>query len=438
MVVREDVATVKIWGENAGAIVWNREREIGIFEFEPAFLKKNIRLSPFLISESNPGVISYPALNKDTYKGLPGFLADTLPDAFGNAVIDAWLARTGRWRTQFSPVQRLCYTGTRGMGALEFHPALPRYITRNTHIEIQELVELASFVLSDRNTFSTVLGSSDSEKENALSSIMSVGTSAGGQRPKAVLAIHPVTKRILSGQINAPKGYEHWLLKFDGVRPGVSGEVRADPQGFGIIEYAYYLMAKACGITIMESKLLHENGRSHFMTKRFDRDPNGDKIHFLSLCGMAHFDYRMAGYYSYEQLFDVMRTIRLPHSDATQQYRRILFNIIARNQDDHTKNIAFILDKSGTWRLSPAFDVTYSHNPDGEWTSMHQMTVGGKRDNFTKEDLINVGRLIKIQKPSLIIDEIVDIISGFRNFARDAGLDNKRALAIEKELRLKW
>lgn len=440
MVVREDVATVQLWGENVGAIVWDRDRELGIFEFETTFLRKNIRLSPYIIRQDAPGVISFPALNKDTYKGLPGFLADTLPDDFGNAVIDAWLARRGRSLSEFSPVQRLCYTGSRGMGALEFKPALPRNLTKNTHLEINELVELASLVSKDRHAFVTMLGKSDSEKENAISSIISVGTSAGGQRPKAVLAIHPVTKRIVSGQIKAPKGYEHWLLKFDGMQSGVSSGagVRTDPQGFGIVEYAYHMMAKACGITMMECQLLTENGRSHFMTRRFDRTPDGEKIHFLSLCGMAHFDYRKAGYYSYEQLFDVMRTIHLPHSDAVEQYRRMAFNVVARNQDDHTKNIAFILDNKGVWRLSPAFDLTYSHNPKGEWTSKHQMTLAGKRDHFTKDDLLHIGKSISIPKPSEIIDEIVATVAEFKKFAEIAGLDKKKTKAIETELRLKW
>jgi serine/threonine-protein kinase HipA len=286
-----------------------------------------------------------------------------------------------------------------------------------------------------------MLGKSDSEKENAISSIISVGTSAGGQRPKAVLAIHPVTKRIVSGQISAPKGYEHWLLKFDGVvQSGVASGagVRIDPQGYGIVEYAYHMMAKACGITMMECQLLTENGRSHFMTRRFDRTPDGEKIHILSLCGMAHFDYRKAGYYSYEQLFEVMRTIRLPHSDAIEQYKRMIFNVVARNQDDHTKNIAFILDKKGVWRLSPAFDLTYSHNPGGEWTSAHQMTLAGKRDHFIKEDLLNIGKSISIPKPSEIIEQIIDTVAGFKNFAATAGLDKKKTKTIENELRLKW
>ncbi|MEA1911785.1 MAG: type II toxin-antitoxin system HipA family toxin, partial [Spirochaetota bacterium] len=356
MVKTVDVATVRLWGKDIGAVIWDQERELGSFEFEPSFLRKNINLSPYLISLEKPGIISYPNLDKDTYKGLPGLLSDSLPDDFGNAVIDAWLARMGRTGKNFSPVERLCYTGTRGMGALEFHPAVARKTGKSGSIEIQELVQLASRVLNNRESFITKTGETDEEKRRALSEIISVGTSAGGQRPKALIAINPGTGKIVSGQVQAPKGYEYWLLKFDGVSGRSLNGVIADPGGYGKIEYAYYLMARECGIDIMESRLYKENGRSHFMTKRFDRTSSDEKVHMLSLCGMAHFDYKKAGYYSYEQLFQVMRELRLPHSQAVQMYRRMIFNIIARNQDDHTKNIAFTMDKKGKWELSPAFD----------------------------------------------------------------------------------
>lgn len=431
-----DVATIRLWGENVGAVAWDRVREFASLEFEPAFLKKGIRLSPYLIDSNSPGVINYPNLDRNTYKGLPGFLADTLPDDFGNAVINAWLARIGRDKKDFSPVERLCYTGTRGMGALEFFPALSGRKEKTNAIEIGELVDLASRVLNDRETFVTKIGESDEEKKKALSDLISVGTSAGGQRPKAVIAINPKSNKIISGQCKAPEGYEQWLLKFDGVENNISKGVVADPLGYGKIEYAYYLMAKACGIRIMESKLLEENGRSHFITKRFDRTPLGEKIHMLSLCGMAHFNYNSPGYYSYEQLFAVMRKLRLSHEQVVEQFRRMVFNVVARNQDDHTKNVAFVMNKNEEWRLSPAFDLTYSYNPNGVWTSFHQMTINGKRDGFTKKDLLSVGMSVSISKPRIIVDEILDVVSDFNRFAKDAGVDDDKCYNIYRNLRL--
>ena len=437
MVKTVDVATVRLWDYDVGAVAWDQEGELGSFEFEPSFLQKGINISPYFISSGRPGILSYPNLDKNTYKGLPGFLSDSLPDDFGNAVIDAWLARMGRTGRNFSPVERLCYTGTRGMGALEFHPAVARKTGKPNSIEIEELVHLASRVLNNRESFITKTGEIDEEKRKALSEIISVGTSAGGQRPKALISIHPGTKKIVSGQVKAPKGYEYWLLKFDGVSGNILKGVIADPAGYGKIEYAYYLMAKECGIDIMESRLYNENGRSHFMTRRFDRSPSGEKVHMLSLCGMAHFDYKKAGYYSYEQLFHVMRELRLPHNQAIQMYRRMVFNIIARNQDDHTKNIAFSMDKQGKWKLSPAFDLTYSYNPAGEWTNSHQMTINGKRDGYIKEDLIDIGRSISISRPSDIIEEIIETVSHFDSFSDEAGIEKEKSRMIKRYLRLR-
>lgn len=428
MVSKTDVAIVKLWGDDIGAVSWDRNRELGFFEFEPSFLKKGINISPYLLDREKPGILNYPDINKNTYKGLPGFLADTLPDDFGNAVIDAWLGRMGRDRQSFSPVERLCYTGTRGMGAFEFHPAIARKTETVTSVEIDELVLLASQVLNNRESFI-------SEGKN-LAELISVGTSAGGQRPKALLAIHPGTGRVVSGQIKAPAGYDYWLLKFDGVQNTGSKGVITDPQGYGKIEYAYYKMAKSCGIKMMECRIFEEHGRSHFMTRRFDRTLSGGKIHMLSLCGMAHFDYRKSGFYSYEQLFQVMRKLKLPHNQAVQMYKRMIFNIVSRNQDDHTKNIVFTMDQNGKWELAPAFDLTYSYNPRGEWTSAHQMTVNGKRDKFTKDDLIQVGKSISILKPSIIIDEIIENASRFEKYAKEAGVEKGRREAISKYFRL--
>lgn len=428
MVERSDTAKVELWGHDVGALYWDSERALGFFEFEPSFHGKGINLSPYLIHSDNPGIISYPELDRNTYKGIPGFLADTLPDDFGNAVINAWLVRNGRDLESFSPVERLCYTGTRGMGALEFHPATFRNTGKETALEVDQLVNLASDVLGNREKFSSDRGE--------LVDLIRVGTSAGGQRPKALLAIHPRTGRILSGQIKAPVGYESWLMKFDGVSGNAVPGVVTDPQGFGQIEYAYYLMALDCKIEMTECKLFSENGRSHFMTKRFDRTEGGDKVHMLSLCGMAHFDYNKSGYYSYEQLFQVMRVLKLPFTQAVQMFRRVVFNIVARNQDDHTKNIVFLMNRQGHWTLSPAFDLTFSYNPHGVWTDVHQMTLNGKRNDFVKEDLVQLGKSLSIKRPHVIIEEVLEVVARFRDYGHLAGIESKRITAISDCFRL--
>ncbi|MDH3976316.1 MAG: type II toxin-antitoxin system HipA family toxin [Deltaproteobacteria bacterium] len=420
MVKKVDTALVKLWGEVAGAVSWLDDRAYSIFEYDPAFLKKGLHISPLhmRIDEAGEGdgLFSFPHLNKETFLGLPGLLADTLPDKFGNAVIDAWLARKGRNAASFSPVERLCYTGKRAMGALEFSPPVNEKFDRSVPIEVADLVELVQSIMSHRLNLKAGFGTNDKENSEAISDILRVGTSAGGARPKAVIAINAEGK-VRSGQAEAPRGYDCWLLKFDGVTDLELGE----PKHYGRIEYAYHLMAKAAGIHMTECRLMEEHGRAHFLTRRFDRKgPN--KIHMQSLCGLAHFDFNMAGAYSYEQVFSVMRQIRLTKAEAIQQYRRMIFNIIARNQDDHTKNIAFLMDQKGKWKLSPAFDVTYSHNPAGKWTNRHQMTVNGKRDNFKSEDLLVVGESISLNKPKEIIAEVAHYVEKWPEYAKEAGL----------------
>lgn len=435
MVKKIDTAIVKLWGETVGAVSWVDERSYGVFEYDKDFIKKGLDVSPIMMglsaARSGDGRFFFPALNKDTFLGLPGLLADVLPDKFGNSIIDAWLARNGRDSTSFSPVERLCYTGKRGMGALEFSPPVMEEYDKSVSVEISELVKLAQEIMNERKGLNVQLGENEHENADAVLDILRVGTSAGGARPKAVIAMNDKGD-VMSGQADAPKGYDYWLLKFDGVTDLELGE----PRGYGRIEYAYYLMAKEAGISMTESKLMEENGRAHFMTKRFDR-VNGKKLHMQSLCGVAHYDFNMAGAYSYEQAFEVMRKLRLSKAEATQQYRRMLFNIIARNQDDHTKNISFIMGKDGKWKLSPAYDVTYSHNPHGKWTNQHQMSVNGKRDHFTKEELILTGKSISIMKPEEIIDEIIDVVDRWKDFADTAGVASKASLEIKKNHRTK-
>lgn len=409
-----ETAIVQLWGRRVGAVSWH-PHGYGVFEYDPEFLQLGLELAPVhLPTDRGDTLFTFPNLNRETYKGLPGLLADSLPDKFGNAIIDAWLARQGRTPADFSPIERLCYTGTRGMGALEFQPAVDGRFRESAPVDIAELVQLAQNVIHRHEGLASSLARNGGA--DALGDILRVGTSAGGARAKAVIAMND-SGEVRSGQVPAPGGYDYWLLKFDGVDDIELGKSR----GFGRIEYAYHLMAEAAGIEMMESRLLQENGRAHFMTRRFDRVA-GEKLHMLSLCGMAHLDFNQAGAHAYEQVFGVMRELGLPKNEAIQQYRRMVFNVLARNQDDHTKNIAFLMDPAGSWSLSPAFDLTYAHNPGGQWTNQHQMSINGKRDHFELQDLIAVGESISIKKPREIIEEVATAVADWEVFAERAGV----------------
>jgi serine/threonine-protein kinase HipA len=433
LVGKVETAYVKLWGELVGAVSWDPERELATFEFESKFLEKDLDLSPLTmpVSEARSGTakFEFPALPRDTFRGLPGMLADALPDRFGNSIIDTWLARQGRTSESFSPVERLCYAGRRAMGALEFEPIMNMSIEQSVPVEVGELVKLAQTITQERSQLKTKL---EHDATDAILDIIRVGTSAGGARPKAVIAFNEKTKEVRSGQIDAPDGFGYWVLKFDGIRDATLG----DPAGYGRIEYAYYNMAVAAGIEMTECRLLEENGRAHFMTRRFDRIGNKQKLHLQSLCAIAHYDFNEPGTYSYEQAFQVMRELRLPYQDAEQQFRRMVFNVVARNQDDHTKNIAYLMDKSGRWRLSPAFDVIYAYNPSGLFTSKHQMSLNGKRDEFTKEDLLQVGKEMNIKSCPRVVDEIIDVVANWSDYASIAGVDQSQIESIGKAHRL--
>lgn len=422
MVKQVDTAVVKLWGQTVGAVSWLDDRAYAFFEYAPEFLNSGLDIAPIHMSleraRKGDALFSFPALNKDTFLGLPGMLADVLPDKFGNRIIDSWLARQGRDSSSFSPVERLCYSGKRGMGALEFSPAVMDKYDASVPVEVPALIELTQQIMQQHKGLNTQLGESDNENADALLDILRVGTSAGGARPKAIIAIDDAG-HVLSGQAEAPKGYDYWIIKFDGVTDLELGA----PKEFGRIEYAYYKMAKAAGINMSECSLLEEKGRAHFMTKRFDRIA-GKKQHMQTLCGIAHYDFNMAGVYSYEQAFAVMRQLRLNKADAAEQYRRMLFNIIARNQDDHTKNISFLMDNRGHWTLSPAYDVTYSHNPAGKWTNQHQMSVNGKRDDFSKNDLLAVGESLSLPNPDNILNEVLAAVEKWPEYAKGAGVNS--------------
>lgn len=414
------MAEVRLWGRTIGAVSLDEGRDVAAFQYDPAFAKSGIEISP-LVMPLSTRVFEFPALPRRTFHGLPGLLADSLPDKFGNALIDAWLATQGRTADSFGAVERLCYTGSRGMGALEFLPALGPAPRQATKIAIDSLVQLASDVLTHRSNLQGHFHRADQEK--ALRDILKVGTSAGGARAKAVIAWNPATNEVRSGQIAAGEGFEYWLLKFDGVS-GNSDKELDDPAGYGAIEYAYYLMAKAAGINMSECRLLEENGRRHFMTRRFDRLAGGEKLHMQSLCALAHFDFNQAGAYAYEQALLTIRQLNLPMTTVEEQFRRMAFNIVARNQDDHVKNIAFLMNKQGQWALAPAFDVTYSYNPAGNWTATHQMTLNGKRDGFTLADFEACAKaaLMKRGRAKTIFNEVQAAVKRWPEFAQEAGV----------------
>jgi serine/threonine-protein kinase HipA len=420
-----NLAKVYIWGEYAGAVLWNENTGFATFEYEPSFARKGWDLSPLMMPINENRAHSFRDLSKDTFMGLPGLLADALPDAYGKALLDRWLASLGR---EFAnPVERLCYQSKRSMGALEFMPAKDDYLDESSAIEISSLVQIAAEVLSDKADLKTNL---KEDTKEALINIIKVSTSAGGQRAKAVIAYNDTTGEVRSGQLEAAEGFNHWLLKLDGVTNAALG----DPQHYGKIEYAYYKMALKAGIEMTECRLLEENGRSHFMTKRFDRMGGFEKIHMQTLCGIAHYDYKMLHAYSYEQAFQVMRRLRLPYGQAEQMFKRMVFNVIARNQDDHTKNISFLMDKAGTWKLSPAYDMSWAYNPKGEWTSHHQMSINNKWDNITRADLIAVAEAMHIKKADSIINETCDAVSMWTTIAKELDIPSNMIVKIDDTL----
>ncbi len=429
------LAEVKLWGKRIGAVAWDENVGLANFEYEPAFIDSGIELAPFTMPLSDR-IYSFPALPRETFHGLSGLLADSLPDDFGNALIDAWLAKEGRDPGSFSSVERLCYTGSRGMGALEYVPSQgPRLSAKSTHVEVEALVELASEILTRRNQLHGSFSPLD--REDSLQDLLRVGTSAGGARAKVIIAWNSETDEVRSGQVEAGPGFSYWLLKFDGVSGNKDKELE-DPAGYGLVEYAYYRMALLAGIDMKECRLLKENRRNHFMTRRFDRTDSGKKIHMQSLAAMEHFDFKKAGAHSYEQALRTIRKLDMPMDTIEEQFRRMAFNIIGRNQDDHVKNIAFLMDPSGAWSLSPAFDMTYSYNPSGAWTNTHQMSLNGKREDFDLEDFEACARTASMKRGRAkeILQQVQKGISKWKDFAEEVGVPNVVADSIAKSHRM--
>lgn len=427
-------AKVQLWGRTIGAVSMDEGSDYAAFQYDPEFAGSGIEISPFTMPLSDR-VYAFPELPRNTFRGLPGLLADSLPDRFGNALIDVWLATQGRIPESFNAVERLCYTGTRGMGALEFAPVLGPRPRTATRIEIDALVKLASEVLTHRGGLKWDF--TGSARGKALNDILRVGTSAAGARAKAVIAWNRQTNEVRSGQIAAGPGFEYWLLKFDGVT-GNRDKESEDPKGYGAIEYAYHLMARAAGIVMSECRLLEEKGRRHFMTRRFDRLAGGEKLHMQSLGALMHFDFNQPGAHAYEQAFLAIRRLKLPMQAVEEQFRRMVFNIVARNQDDHVKNIAFLMDKQGSWSLAPAFDVIYSHNPSGDWTATHQMTLNGKRDGFTMEDFRACAKSASMKhgRAEAIVEEVHAVVKRWPAFAEQAKVADVWRDSIQRNHRL--
>ena len=427
-------AKVLLWDSEIGAVSWVEDRQVAVFQYDPSFIRSGIQLSP-LMMPLRELPYEFPALSKETFKGLPGLLADSLPDKFGNAVIDTWLASQGRTAASFNSVERLCYIGSRGMGGLEFKPALRIFHSKSDEIEVSKLVELSNKILDQRAGLEGVFSGTDDR--DAIEDILRVGTSAGGARAKAILAWNPKTNEFRSGQVKIPSGFEYWIMKFDGVSNNRDKEL-SDPQGYGMIEYAYYQLAVKAGIEMTECRLHHEGGRSHFMTKRFDRNADGTKIHMQSLCAIAHVDFNEPALYSYEQTIQTMKRLGLSQSDLEQQVLRAMFNVVGRNHDDHVKNIAFLMNRRGEWRLSPAFDVSYAYDPKGYWTSQHQMSINGKRDLISKQDTISLAKLAGIKKNRALemLDRVITTMRSWPEVAENVGIAEDRIRKIQAAHRI--
>jgi len=427
-------ATVKLWDQAIGAVALDEKKGFSAFEFDPQFVRTGPEVAPLRMPLSRQ-VYSFPELSVRSFHGLPGMLADSLPDKFGNTLIDTWLGSQGREPGSLNAIERLCYTGKRGMGALEFSPAIGPKVTTAHKIQISRLVELASEILSSRNAFEASFATES--RKRALADILRVGTSAGGARAKAVIAWNPSTDEVRSGQIEAGTGFGYWLLKFDGVRGNKDKELE-DPLGYGRIEYAYYKMARDCDIEMSECRLFEENDRHHFMTRRFDRLGGGEKLHMQSLAALAHYDFNETGAYSYEQALFTIRKLDLGMASVEEQFRRMVFNIVGRNQDDHVKNIAFLMNQRGEWSLSPAFDMTYSFNPTGRFTSSHQMTLNFKQDEFVLDDFKACAKAASMKRgrAESIIAEVQAVVARWRDYADEVGVSPEQRDKIQNVLRV--
>lgn len=408
-----DVAKVIMYGDTVGTFRWDSMYDVARFEYDSQFIGKGIEPSPLMMPVQQGRIYSFGNLNREVFYGLPGMLADSLPDTYGRALFEQWLALTGR--TSGNPIETLCFLGKRCMGALEFEPAIGANSISDMRIEIDSLVDVAREALLNKKDFGINLSL---DRKTAIAEILRLGTSAGGQRAKAIIAYNKKTGEVRSGQVDAPKGFDYYLIKLDGVSAEAGFK---ETENFGRLEYSFSQLVKECGIEMTECSLVEENGRAHFLTKRFDRI-GGEKVHMQTLCGIAHYDFHLRRAFSYEQAFNVMRRLRLPYSQAEEMFLRMVFNVVIRNQDDHTKNISFLMDKKGKWRLSPAYDIGFAYNPKGAWTDTHQMSINGKFDNVTRKDLLACAASNNIKNAAEIIDKVCETVSRWPEVARNCGV----------------
>ena len=427
-------AYVKIWGEIIGAVAWDDRAQLGTFEYTQEFANSGWEVAPIKMPLSTTQrIFSFPELRmkqsigEDTFKGLPGLLADALPDKYGNKLINSWLAQNGRTENSMNPIEQLCFIGMRGMGALEFAPSTFKAKKNTFSVEIDSLVHIAHKMLTERTDFQTNISK---DEEQAMKDILRIGTSAGGARPKAIIAYNEKTKEVRSGQTRVPEGFEHWLIKLDGVSDTQFGQ----SHGYGRIEMAYYNMAIDCGIDMMPSQLLEENGRAHFMTKRFDRGKENQKYHVQTFCGMQHYDFNDVTSYSYEQLFQTMRILGLPYPQAEEMYRRMVFNVLAQNCDDHTKNFAFLLKKDTPWSIAPAYDICYAYSPESIWVHQHALSINGKRKNITRNDLQVIGKSMHIKKMDDIIEHTLSVVKNWSTYASEISVGDALEQRIQENL----
>lgn len=421
---------VKLWGTTIGALSMEEGDTAARFEYAPSFIGAGIEPSPISMPVTSK-IYSFPLL-PNTFKGLPGLFVDSIPDKFGNKLIDSWLIRQGRDPQSFTPLERLCYTGNRGMGALEFIPTVGPTATENDILDVEALRDFAADILNQRKNFKAPTTFKNKKKQNTFEQILRVGTSAGGARAKVLIALDESTGEIRSGQVANSENFTYWLLKLDDVQNN-SDKEKADLQGYGPIEYTYYQMALAAGIQMSESHLLENAGHRHFMTRRFDRLAGGKKLHYQSLTALAHYDFNAAGAYSYEQAITVIKQLGLGYDSLEEFFRRAVFNICARNQDDHAKNIGFLMNKQGEWSLAPAFDMTYAYNPGGLWTGTHQLTFNGKRDNFILDDFKAVAKFagLKQGRYKKILAEVQSAVAQWPKLAKKNEVHSEYTKAIK-------
>lgn len=426
------IVDVKLWGSLVGSLAWDYASNMAVFEYDDAFRRHGMELAPLTMPLSMGNrPFSFPANRTECFKGLPGLVADALPDKFGNQIITEWFTRQGLPVGEITPLERLCYVGQRAMGALEFEPSkASAMLNESTEIYIDELTQLAEEIFTKREAFQERIF----QEDKSVFDILRVGTSAGGAKPKAIIAYNDKTNEVRSGQVKAPEGFGYWLLKFDGVTYSEHGSIMENPKGIGNVEYAYYKMAQACGIEMTESRLLVEGDNHHFMTRRFDRTDSGEKICMQTAAGLAHLDRDQR--HSYEEIFAIIRKMNLPMDASLQLYRRMVFNVVARNNDDHTKNFSFLMDRQGQWTFAPAYDLCYSYKPGGRWIGQHQLSLNGKQDNFTRQDLLMIGEKMGIRRCGEMIDEVINAVSNWHSIAQDCGVRESHIAEIEKNLQL--